>query len=206
MGFAFKEVLPIAVPIAMLNVFFLWTSRVLLALDGINVFPCAPSLCYYSSLGYVLDKGVIQMVNVAFGVNYLANRTGNSRNGEFVIDIISIFCVLVLFVAFYRRYSGRGKPLALMKAIQLVDLCVLPLGIEIWLGDHIIGTHYLNWTVITVQQYLGPLSRISNLDFLYASFAVLVLASLSIRVYRSRIKPQTGISPSPAIVAPDGHS
>lgn len=186
MKLAFREVLPIAGPVIILNFFFLYTSQVLDYFSGGGVYyphSCLSSICYHTNLAYIMENGIYSIVSSIF-LNPLMGA-GEPLAILVGLDAVSLACVTVLFVTFFRRYTGKGKRFAFVKAVQLTDLCIMPLGVEILL-DYVMSRNaenydLLNMHVINLQGYLGALSEFTNLDLLYSSIIVLALTTLLLR-------------------------
>lgn len=187
MRLAFRQVLPVAIPVVLLNFFFLWDSQVLDYFTGDHVYAphsCLYSICYHTDLAYILENGIYDIVSSIF-INPLMGW-GTATALLVGVDGVCLACVAILFVVFFRRHSGSGRAFAFIKAVQLVDLCVMPLGFEILL-DYIMSRSTMNYTilnlhVINIQGYLGVLSNFTNLDLVYTTTIVLALTTLVLRM------------------------
>ena len=151
--FAFKKVLPVAVPVAFLNFFFLWTSQLL--------------VLFQTPTGHGIAGNVNRLIGwaVAYGIYYPSqSRLIPPRlSGLIMVDLIAVSCLAILFIVSAKLFS-------LFRAIQISSVVVMTLPIEIYFGD----PGQFNIWVTTSQITYNILPWFTNADLLYAMLFVFV--------------------------------
>jgi len=95
---------------------------------------------------------------------------------EFV-DVETLVLLGILAVAIFRMYTARGLKFAFFKALQVVSLVIMPLGLEVYLFDRQAFLVH----VATIQAGNSLLAGFTNADLLALSTIVCLTSSLYLR-------------------------
>jgi hypothetical protein len=141
-----------------LNILFMWTSHVLKAISPPFNYQFLLQLSSLSSLVHL--------------------------DGQTMADLIALGLTVMILISVDKRYAEQGTEIAALRAIQVTCLCLIPLGVEIFLFDR----QEFNLHVSHLQQDTGLLLWFTNADLLYSLvFALGITSCLSIWLRRRHL-------------------
>jgi hypothetical protein len=189
--------------IVQLNIYFAWTSRVVM---GRNFHQVSALRSFLVSEVNSITKLQLSIPGMA---NYFSTLTSNTRTlgprsmveMKLFTDSEVIAFTLATFVISLFLFRWRGLGLSILRAMEITFATILPLGIEIYYFDR----GQFNIHASDIQTKIG-LAWFTNADVLYVSTAVLISTILLEVIYCSKGRKIENKFPPMAELSPTSFS